>query len=1021
MDIDKIKTTLKNNFVDITSPSDEVFRATKKHEQGVYQVHYFDFSQNLMNKDFDFDRYQRELLVSDYYSVEGALQWNFYLHFLVDEKYQSEPHFNSVKYIIEADRRLARKSVSTYAEFKKSLKPSRITSEPGPIDIVDRWKGLLEEELLNVLDEKIAMKSVVNSYIDGTQDKRAAPKKTLVDVKNFPLISELKFERYRLFPKQREFKFGRVNLISGPNAVGKTSLLEALELMVCGNTLRNSESGENFHFHMTPMGNLPSYQVKRESDVEYRSRDHVWYGRNYSRGNELIKSFARFNFFDTDAAVRFSERIDSGGGLSKTLTQIVFGPDADRLFERIYKIRNRFNDERKYFERNIKTDRETQKSIELELQSKIKADTEILSQELIFNRLEKLNVGITNYEIVTLEEFLRKIANASLSVAAWKIATERFGVHDYSSFETVIDLIRKSIDELSQCELNKTILVNKENHATELLRISQRKFECIDRLQAYLSSGALDLPALEFSKKGFAKDVQLFDKAIRSYNEVNKKDLNIFSNLTLLKAKEQSNKNLVELREKESINHQKLQGLRKTLDKTSLIIKEIRTKAIDYVEALPNVSECPLCGTDLKPNKLAHRLDKPLKTLDSSKSDIDSFLETSSEISNLKINAERQRVSLDLLHQAVEFIPQLRDKDNTISELLVELDCLREIQGKKKGEYEVQKRKIEKYNEDGFLAEELEKLQKELDVDFASNELRELLEERAQKARDIVTNSNRELKSYLNDKNKQSERVKNIKATCNALSMADSSSMHNLTKELKDVFSEVQGLSNILSLSQHDTAASVDRRLMEAKELVGSFLRSLAEQKTFEDLTKSNDTLKNTIEIYLSKSKRADHASRLLTKLLEKEKPEILLVDFLTQHAELISDIFNQIHSPREFEDVRLLNGELFTKRKTDGQDTPLNKLSTGQRTALVLSVFLSMNKMITTGPRLLIFDDPVTYVDDLNVLSFIDHILQISERKDRQIFFATANQRIASLFAKKFDFLKNEPDGFKTIELCRV
>ncbi len=1021
MDIERIKTTLNDNFADITEPSDEIFRATKKHQEGVYQVHYFDLSQELFNKDFDFDRYQRQLLVKDFYSVEGALQWNFYLHFLVDDKNANNPNFSSVKSKIEADRRLARKSVSTYVEFEKSFRSTKDSREHTPIDIVDRWKDSLSNELIDVLDEKIAMTSVVSSFIDGEQGKKAAPRIARTDVEDFPLIGKLTLKQYRSFPSQRTFDFGRVNLISGPNAVGKTSLLEAFELMVCGKTMRNSKIEEDFKFNITPFGTIDSKEISRESDVEYRSRDYFWYGRNYSRGNELINSFSRFNFFDADAAVRFSERIDSGGGLGKTLTQIVFGPDANRLFERIGKIKNRFKESLTYFQRLINTDIETKENIDQELKSKTKADAEKISQELIQKRLETIGVQLSKFEIHDLELFIRKIGDAMLSVASWKVAMERFGVDKFSSFNEIIPAIEKSAKELKDCKLSLNILKEKKKKAETFLLKTQKQLNQLQRLEMYQSSGASDLPTIEIKAEELVKEIQSFDRAIRYYNEINKEDFTSFLNLTRFDAREHMRDELSKLAVKESINHETLSDLRVKLDRTSLIIKEIKARAKDYIETIPNVEECPLCGTNLKPKNLAQRLDTPLESIDTSRNDIDVLLENSSDLSKQRKNIENQIASLDFLEQAIELVPQLKDTSKLISELLIGLDNLREIQSKKKSEYEVIQRKLENYKTDAFTVMELNILRKELAIDIDTKELEVLIKTHIGETVDLHEETYKKIENHINNRDELIKRVEQITATCKAFSTIDSLSTSTLPNELNNIFSEVKSIDDILLLSNADTAASVDKRLTQAKELVGTFLRSLAGQISLEKLKKSRNKVKTNIKINQIKLERIEHALRVLTKLIEEEKPEILLINFLTKHTELISDIFNQIHSPQEFEGVRLLGSELFVRRKSDSQDTPLNKLSTGQRTALVLSVFLSMNKMIKSGPRLLIFDDPVTYVDDLNVLSFIDYILRISEKKDRQIFFVTANQRIASLFAKKFDFLKNTPEDFKEIRLERA
>ena len=64
-------------------------------------------------------------------------------------------------------------------------------------------------------------------------------------------------------------------------------------------------------------------------------------------------------------------------------------------------------------------------------------------------------------------------------------------------------------------------------------------------------------------------------------------------------------------------------------------------------------------------------------------------------------------------------------------------------------------------------------------------------------------------------------------------------------------------------------------------------------------------------------------------------------------------------------------------------------------------------------------FDDPVSFVDDLNILSFLDYLRYFVLKEGKQIFFATASKRLGSLFEHKFDFL-GEAD-FKKWHLKRV
>jgi len=64
------------------------------------------------------------------------------------------------------------------------------------------------------------------------------------------------------------------------------------------------------------------------------------------------------------------------------------------------------------------------------------------------------------------------------------------------------------------------------------------------------------------------------------------------------------------------------------------------------------------------------------------------------------------------------------------------------------------------------------------------------------------------------------------------------------------------------------------------------------------------------------------------------------------------------------------------------------------------------------------LIDDPIAHVDDLNSLSFLDYLRELVLMHDRQIYFATASGKLATLFQRKFDFLGEE--DFKMIDLSR-
>jgi exonuclease SbcC len=107
----------------------------------------------------------------------------------------------------------------------------------------------------------------------------------------------------------------------------------------------------------------------------------------------------------------------------------------------------------------------------------------------------------------------------------------------------------------------------------------------------------------------------------------------------------------------------------------------------------------------------------------------------------------------------------------------------------------------------------------------------------------------------------------------------------------------------------------------------------------------------------------------------------------------------------------------LYRLDDTDESPVSLQEISSGQRAAFVLSVFLAMNAKLKSGPPIVLLDDPVAHIDDFNALSFIDYLRELVLSRQRQVFYATADSRLAGLFEHKFGFLG---DQFKRFNLQR-
>src|SRR5262249_39050375 len=152
------------------------------------------------------------------------------------------------------------------------------------------------------------------------------------------------------------------------------------------------------------------------------------------------------------------------------------------------------------------------------------------------------------------------------------------------------------------------------------------------------------------------------------------------------------------------------------------------------------------------------------------------------------------------------------------------------------------------------------------------------------------------------------------------------------------------------------------RRLITFSETLQRVQQGLkqVEKKDLLESRLRNSIKKNESEISSlnSRQKRVKQALDLIDRLLTSENKEQYIADTVTQHHQKLSSLFCKIHAPNEFEGVEL-DGQLSLRRMTGGPSA-ISEISTGQRAALALSIFLTMNISVSARAPWLIFDDPI-------------------------------------------------------------
>jgi DNA repair exonuclease SbcCD ATPase subunit len=232
--------------------------------------------------------------------------------------------------------------------------------------------------------------------------------------------------------------------------------------------------------------------------------------------------------------------------------------------------------------------------------------------------------------------------------------------------------------------------------------------------------------------------------------------------------------------------------------------------------------------------------------------------------------------------------------------------------------------------------------------------------------------------------------------------------------ERRTAMTELRGLLDV----QRAPNAELETRLRAAEDVAVRLRTALAnETKDSECIARESKLLDDAVAEIAGlrvRLQRIDSSEAVIQDLLSHHSERMLTARILRENASRIASTFAKIHAPNEFELV--VDGGLRIIRRGGGA-VELEEMSSGQRAAYALSLFLAMNERLRTGPRVILFDDPVTHVDDINMLSLLDHLREIALSGQRQIFFATADSKLGGLFGRKFRFLGDE---FKEIELTR-
>ena len=1006
---------LSDNLIDVTFLKEaDILFGKHTYNKSTLGTYFIDYSDKDFDFDFDLRDYQEKFISSEYYKIPGHFQWNYYLIFIRSVYNEEE------KLRIEKDDIYTRKFVFSPNEIKKYFEYQK-SNKTVDADIINVWKEKLKTVDLDEVYSESPYTQAVPRYLANevikdleTEPQSFGMNQTLT-IKKISHIA-LK-ENYRKYPIQRDFELGKVNLIKGVNGSGKTSFLESIELIIAGKSNRDPNFAEDDNCIEANYNNnslsLDSYSPG--NNTKYRERDIAWYSSGYKTGNELFRAFNKYNFYDSDAAynLSYNSNVDS---LSKYLSSIALGSEFNRIQNRLQGFNERLTKENINKKRIIEEEGRRKDNARLTLES-IKTSS---------NPEENFKSYISYAtEIIWLKE-LPKELNDSYSVFEENYQTAQSYINSINQLLDTIKLrnleswkqnLIKTEKALKACNKNRIKIESIENaikEKGEINIISNSKLQILESANKFFKdSSSFNLwnlneriNTLSVAVKKAARVIEYSEKITDQSTLQNEIIFSIYKEGLLVKNQE--------LRDKQTQLKRQIENLKINLDKLQGIVSEIKKYGKQYINLNIDANICPLCQTTYTSDELSTRIsqiandiienvaidelnikllqtEEELSKLGSNTKDIESI---EMAISNIYNEPEYSQLSLNEINKIINTTKEKSITDRT--EYLQLLQLKQELEDK------------------GFSEDDFNHVKEKLEANFTDIKLiatdKSLFEERFAEVKGDLSNLLLTLKkdreSILELDEEQKKIVHEISPSIDYLEFESHLNYRiELLKKGIDYFKE---LKKFINWPENQDISDLDQKINKLYKLHEDTKKAISDQKELLLATQIISEADKRIFSLKPECERLEIGLKVINDILVNYNETTVLGNFLESNENEIQEIFENIHTPREFTKILFnsTSNTVLLKRRADNIEVPIFKISTGQRSALALSIFIALNKKLKYGPNLMLFDDPVTYTDDLNVLSFLDYLREIVIHEDRQLFFATANQKLAGLFEKKFAFL---------------
>ena len=1024
------------HFVNIKEIDEHVVRGEKRHGEKCYAVAYVDLADDIIERANHLGEFQERVMGDDFFNAPEQLRWNNYLYIVAGPKSIAQEGFAEAKVRIEADKEYARKRVVSEGELEEIFGDSKlfnIDNLAPAKDVIGEWSQRLTSGGLDLLLEQPTPRTEAIERITSKTATRglSLPKQrrpnSVDEQLQYSYLQSIEVERFRPVHDGKTYSFGTVTLIVGPNGAGKTSLLESIEYLYCGHNRRDGNSGRQSVKGMC-RNTRTQQSFSLESTTEsgrIKARCLAWYRRDERFAKSIVDGFTRYNFLDTDAAFRLSTDLQPGE-ISDDLSRLLIGSEASALWEYLGKIASDLSTAYSRTNDQLKSEHDRKAFLD--------ADVKRLQNQPSLGKSLSVTYRVTLSSIgwrakpptsISASPDERHSLDSAVQALTILLASNPSGASTRRGIEkrvAEVDRVFKTVEPLERqrVELDRSIKTLQSNAialseavaiADEWIRyctvnygkaLSTKERAKIDDDKARAKLGLLPAIGIPTDMADFAH-IPLDEAVAKSRAVVSAAD----ESISTLEA---AAKNFGRLEAAQAEAAQQL-----------------KVAALAVLQHQHSDRECPVCGTDHDARELLSKIES-ISARSTTSTELQRVNETLVATRKTLLIEKRRLHDFEIYRQIAQQLglststtigeianhlratyQQAKDATAALSAAEDVLSSLANNGLSERGYLSIRSR----------IGRVFPKEMNTDDVDVSIT-LRNEKESSRQSTESRIIQLRAQLESI---ENIIADMIKELDSPDWPLPSSLSPDFRLLC-ELKDgsarLAEQVKYLSTQIRIDLDARFEDIRQSVLGAINALDQALHALAsDANTSTALSKAE----NDYEESKKRAARLAEVSRnqksaldVLETLIRESSLENATRGALDSIAVQINDVFGRIHTPRE--DEYRGHDDHMLQTRTSQEPRTLEQVSTGQRAAFALSIFLALNLTAQSAPPLLLIDDPIAHIDDLNALSFMDYLRELAIHGRRQIFFATADSRIAALFEKKFAFLGET--GFRTIRLER-